>query len=169
MQYWPEKSSCCYGPIQVEFISADIDEDIINRIFRICNMARVRNSKPFIPQQQQQVQALRWTCRFGFRVFFTNTKNTQTQHIHKGRRWWLFEEVLSLTLEYVWTVFSISHPADGHFGRLCCQPAVSWPFLPLLFSVCDSVFSAHVTLIPTALGRSLKPGLSCYFTLANWC
>lgn len=41
MQYWPEKSSCCYGPIQVEFISADIDEDIINRIFRICNMARV--------------------------------------------------------------------------------------------------------------------------------
>lgn len=42
MQYWPEKSSCCYGPVQVEFISADIDEDIINRIFRICNMARVR-------------------------------------------------------------------------------------------------------------------------------
>ncbi|CAB1314484.1 unnamed protein product, partial [Coregonus sp. 'balchen'] len=33
-------SSCCYGPVQVEFISADIDEDIINRIFRICNMAR---------------------------------------------------------------------------------------------------------------------------------
>uniref|UniRef100_A0A9J8BCQ7 protein-tyrosine-phosphatase n=1 Tax=Cyprinus carpio carpio TaxID=630221 RepID=A0A9J8BCQ7_CYPCA len=41
MQYWPEKGSCCYGPIQAEFISADIDEDIINRIFRICNMARV--------------------------------------------------------------------------------------------------------------------------------
>ncbi|OXB69653.1 UNVERIFIED_CONTAM: hypothetical protein H355_009532, partial [Colinus virginianus] len=39
MQYWPEKTSCCYGPIQVEFVSADIDEDIINRIFRICNMA----------------------------------------------------------------------------------------------------------------------------------
>uniref|UniRef100_A0A452GG92 Uncharacterized protein n=1 Tax=Gopherus agassizii TaxID=38772 RepID=A0A452GG92_9SAUR len=43
MQYWPEKTSCCYGPIQVEFVSADIDEDIINRIFRICNMARVRS------------------------------------------------------------------------------------------------------------------------------
>ncbi|KTF83977.1 hypothetical protein cypCar_00039458 [Cyprinus carpio] len=41
MQYWPEKGSCCYGPIQAEFISADIDEDIINRIFRICNMARM--------------------------------------------------------------------------------------------------------------------------------
>lgn len=41
MQYWPEKTSGCYGPIQVEFVSADIDEDIIHRIFRICNMARV--------------------------------------------------------------------------------------------------------------------------------
>ncbi|MBZ3873187.1 Receptor-type tyrosine-protein phosphatase T [Sciurus carolinensis] len=40
MQYWPEKTSGCYGPIQVEFVSADIDEDIIHRIFRICNMAR---------------------------------------------------------------------------------------------------------------------------------
>jgi hypothetical protein len=41
MQYWPEKTSGCYGPIQVEFVSADIDEDIIHRIFRICNKARV--------------------------------------------------------------------------------------------------------------------------------
>ncbi|TNM89144.1 hypothetical protein fugu_005399 [Takifugu bimaculatus] len=40
MQYWPEKSSCRYGPIQVDLISVDIDENIINRIFRICNMAR---------------------------------------------------------------------------------------------------------------------------------
>ncbi|MBN3320438.1 PTPRT phosphatase, partial [Atractosteus spatula] len=45
MQYWPEKSSCCYGPVQVEFISADIDDDVINRIFRICNMARVSNCR----------------------------------------------------------------------------------------------------------------------------
>jgi len=49
MQYWPEKTSCCYGPIQVEFVSADIDEDIINRIFRICNMARVRSVKYHFP------------------------------------------------------------------------------------------------------------------------
>lgn len=49
MQYWPEKTSCCYGPIQVEFVSADIDEDIINRIFRICNMARVRAEKCQVP------------------------------------------------------------------------------------------------------------------------
>ena len=49
MQYWPEKTSGCYGPIQVEFVSADIDEDIIHRIFRICNMARVSVWPPLLP------------------------------------------------------------------------------------------------------------------------
>lgn len=49
MQYWPEKTSGCYGPIQVEFVSADIDEDIIHRIFRICNMARVSGGPPGLP------------------------------------------------------------------------------------------------------------------------
>lgn len=48
MQYWPEKTSGCYGPIQVEFVSADIDEDIIHRIFRICNMARVSVRPPWL-------------------------------------------------------------------------------------------------------------------------
>lgn len=48
MQYWPEKTSGCYGPIQVEFVSADIDEDIIHRIFRICNMARVSTEPPWL-------------------------------------------------------------------------------------------------------------------------
>ncbi|XP_031423826.1 receptor-type tyrosine-protein phosphatase T isoform X8 [Clupea harengus] len=56
MQYWPEKSSCCYGPIQVEFISADIDEDIINRIFRICNMARPQDGYRLV----QHFQFLGW-------------------------------------------------------------------------------------------------------------
>lgn len=55
VQYWPEKTSCCYGPIQVEFVSADIDEDIINRIFRICNMARVRAVKYHIPYLFSQI------------------------------------------------------------------------------------------------------------------
>lgn len=50
MQYWPEKTSGCYGPIQVEFVSADIDEDIIHRIFRICNMARVRAGLLSLPR-----------------------------------------------------------------------------------------------------------------------
>ncbi|XP_057193351.1 receptor-type tyrosine-protein phosphatase T isoform X2 [Triplophysa rosa] len=56
MQYWPEKGSCCYGPIQVEFISADIDEDIINRIFRICNMARPQDGYRLV----QHFQFIGW-------------------------------------------------------------------------------------------------------------
>ncbi|KAJ8259216.1 hypothetical protein COCON_G00182280 [Conger conger] len=56
MQYWPEKSSSCYGPIQVEFISADIDEDIINRIFRICNMARPQDGYRLV----QHFQFIGW-------------------------------------------------------------------------------------------------------------
>ncbi|XP_035245449.1 receptor-type tyrosine-protein phosphatase T isoform X16 [Anguilla anguilla] len=56
MQYWPEKSSTCYGPIQVEFISADIDEDIINRIFRICNMARPQDGYRLV----QHFQFIGW-------------------------------------------------------------------------------------------------------------
>ncbi|XP_039590349.1 receptor-type tyrosine-protein phosphatase T isoform X8 [Polypterus senegalus] len=55
-QYWPEKSCLCYGPIQVEFISADIDEDIINRIFRICNMARPQDGYRLV----QQFQFIGW-------------------------------------------------------------------------------------------------------------
>ncbi|XP_016338043.1 receptor-type tyrosine-protein phosphatase T-like isoform X2 [Sinocyclocheilus anshuiensis] len=56
MQYWPEKGSCCYGPIQAEFISADIDEDIINRIFRICNMARPQDGYRLV----QHFQYIGW-------------------------------------------------------------------------------------------------------------
>ncbi|XP_048819270.1 receptor-type tyrosine-protein phosphatase T isoform X4 [Lagopus muta] len=56
VQYWPEKTSCCYGPIQVEFVSADIDEDIINRIFRICNMARPQDGYRIV----QHLQYIGW-------------------------------------------------------------------------------------------------------------
>ncbi|XP_005295405.1 receptor-type tyrosine-protein phosphatase T isoform X5 [Chrysemys picta bellii] len=56
MQYWPEKTSCCYGPIQVEFVSADIDDDIINRIFRICNMARPQDGYRIV----QHLQYIGW-------------------------------------------------------------------------------------------------------------
>lgn len=41
-QYWPENGVHRHGPIQVEFVSADLEEDIISRIFRIYNAARVR-------------------------------------------------------------------------------------------------------------------------------
>nr|XP_012423795.1 PREDICTED: receptor-type tyrosine-protein phosphatase T [Odobenus rosmarus divergens] len=56
MQYWPEKTAGCYGPIQVEFVSADIDEDIIHRIFRICNMARPQDGYRIV----QHLQYIGW-------------------------------------------------------------------------------------------------------------
>uniref|UniRef100_A0A6I8SP14 protein-tyrosine-phosphatase n=1 Tax=Xenopus tropicalis TaxID=8364 RepID=A0A6I8SP14_XENTR len=56
LQYWPEKTSCCYGPVQVEFVSADIDEDIISRIFRICNMARPQDGYRIV----QHLQYIGW-------------------------------------------------------------------------------------------------------------
>lgn len=40
-QYWPENGVHRHGPIQVEFVSADLEEDIISRIFRIYNASRV--------------------------------------------------------------------------------------------------------------------------------
>uniref|UniRef100_A0A286ZMK5 protein-tyrosine-phosphatase n=1 Tax=Sus scrofa TaxID=9823 RepID=A0A286ZMK5_PIG len=39
-QYWPENGVHRHGPIQVEFVSADLEEDIISRIFRIYNASR---------------------------------------------------------------------------------------------------------------------------------
>lgn len=41
-QYWPENGLHRLGSLQVEFVSADLEEDVISRIFRIYNTARVR-------------------------------------------------------------------------------------------------------------------------------
>src|SRR4029434_9172122 len=43
-QYWPENGVHRHGPLQVEFVSADLEEDVISRIFRIYNAARVGNT-----------------------------------------------------------------------------------------------------------------------------
>lgn len=40
-QYWPEDGVHRLGSLQVEFVSADLEEDVISRIFRIYNTARV--------------------------------------------------------------------------------------------------------------------------------
>lgn len=40
-QYWPENGLHRLGSLQVEFVSADLEEDVISRIFRIYNTARV--------------------------------------------------------------------------------------------------------------------------------
>ncbi|XP_053476551.1 receptor-type tyrosine-protein phosphatase mu-like [Ictalurus furcatus] len=55
-QYWPENGVHKHGPIQVEFISADLEEDIISRIFRIYNAARPQDGYRMV----QQFQFLGW-------------------------------------------------------------------------------------------------------------
>ncbi|XP_030622897.1 receptor-type tyrosine-protein phosphatase mu-like [Chanos chanos] len=55
-QYWPENGVHRHGPIQVEFVSADLEEDIISRIFRIFNAARPQDGYRMV----QQFQFLGW-------------------------------------------------------------------------------------------------------------
>ncbi|KAJ8011079.1 hypothetical protein DPEC_G00054460 [Dallia pectoralis] len=55
-QYWPENGLHRHGPIQVEFVSADLEEDIISRIFRIYNAARPQDGYRMV----QQFQFLGW-------------------------------------------------------------------------------------------------------------
>ncbi|KAM4605989.1 receptor-type tyrosine-protein phosphatase mu-like [Polymixia lowei] len=55
-QYWPENGLHGYGSLQVEFVSADLEEDIISRIFRIYNAARPQDGYRMV----QQFQFLGW-------------------------------------------------------------------------------------------------------------
>ncbi|XP_062843495.1 receptor-type tyrosine-protein phosphatase mu-like isoform X1 [Trichomycterus rosablanca] len=55
-QYWPENGVHRHGPLQVEFVSADLEEDIISRIFRIYNATRPQDGYRMV----QQFQFLGW-------------------------------------------------------------------------------------------------------------
>ncbi|XP_032875744.1 receptor-type tyrosine-protein phosphatase mu isoform X5 [Amblyraja radiata] len=55
-QYWPENGVHRHGPLQVEFVSADLEEDIISRIFRIYNASRPQDGYRMV----QQFQFLGW-------------------------------------------------------------------------------------------------------------
>uniref|UniRef100_A0A8B9VVD1 protein-tyrosine-phosphatase n=1 Tax=Anas zonorhyncha TaxID=75864 RepID=A0A8B9VVD1_9AVES len=55
-QYWPEEGILRYGPIQVECMSCSMDCDVINRIFRICNLTRPQEGYLMV----QQFQYLGW-------------------------------------------------------------------------------------------------------------
>ncbi|XP_040608831.1 receptor-type tyrosine-protein phosphatase mu isoform X4 [Mesocricetus auratus] len=55
-QYWPENGVHRHGPIQVEFVSADLEEDIISRVFRIYNASRPQDGHRMV----QQFQFLGW-------------------------------------------------------------------------------------------------------------
>ncbi|XP_059832085.1 receptor-type tyrosine-protein phosphatase mu-like isoform X10 [Hypanus sabinus] len=59
-QYWPENGVHRHGPLQVEFVSANLEEDIISRIFRIYNASRPQDGCRMV----QQFQFLGWPkCR----------------------------------------------------------------------------------------------------------
>ncbi|XP_013929980.1 PREDICTED: receptor-type tyrosine-protein phosphatase kappa isoform X4 [Thamnophis sirtalis] len=55
-QYWPEEGMLRYGPIQVECMSCSMECDVINRIFRICNLTRPQEGYLMV----QQFQYLSW-------------------------------------------------------------------------------------------------------------
>ncbi|KAM9701105.1 LOW QUALITY PROTEIN: receptor-type tyrosine-protein phosphatase mu-like, partial [Menidia menidia] len=55
-QYWPENGVHRLGSLQVEFVSADLEEDVISRIFRIYNTARPQDGCRLV----QQFQFLGW-------------------------------------------------------------------------------------------------------------
>ncbi|XP_057679910.1 receptor-type tyrosine-protein phosphatase mu-like isoform X5 [Corythoichthys intestinalis] len=55
-QYWPENGVHRLGSLQVEFVSADLEEDVISRIFRIYNNARPQDGYRMV----QQFQFLGW-------------------------------------------------------------------------------------------------------------
>uniref|UniRef100_A0A3Q3JGF3 protein-tyrosine-phosphatase n=1 Tax=Monopterus albus TaxID=43700 RepID=A0A3Q3JGF3_MONAL len=55
-QYWPENGLHHLGSLQVEFVSADLEEDVISRIFRIYNSARPQDGYRMV----QQFQFLGW-------------------------------------------------------------------------------------------------------------
>ncbi|CAL1596668.1 unnamed protein product [Knipowitschia caucasica] len=55
-QYWPEDGVARLGSLQVEFVSADLEEDVISRLFRIYNTARPQDGFRMV----QQFQFLGW-------------------------------------------------------------------------------------------------------------
>ncbi|XP_072307390.1 receptor-type tyrosine-protein phosphatase mu-like [Eucyclogobius newberryi] len=55
-QYWPEDGLARLGSLQVEFVSADLEEDVISRLFRIYNTARPQDGFRMV----QQFQFLGW-------------------------------------------------------------------------------------------------------------
>ncbi|XP_067867695.1 receptor-type tyrosine-protein phosphatase U isoform X3 [Heterodontus francisci] len=57
LQYWPEKGLQQYGPIQVEFISYMMNEEIVSRLFRVKNLSRLQEGQLIV----QHFQYLQWS------------------------------------------------------------------------------------------------------------
>ncbi|XP_076151628.1 receptor-type tyrosine-protein phosphatase mu-like [Alosa pseudoharengus] len=78
-QYWPENGVHRHGPLQVEFVSADLEEDVISRIFRIYNAARPQDGYRMV----QQFQFLGWPMYRDTPV----SKRSLLKLIHQVDKW----------------------------------------------------------------------------------
>ncbi|XP_035287491.1 receptor-type tyrosine-protein phosphatase U [Anguilla anguilla] len=58
VQYWPEPGVQQYGPMQVEFLSRAVDDDVITRLFRVQNVTRLQEGQLVV----RQFQFLRWSA-----------------------------------------------------------------------------------------------------------
>uniref|UniRef100_UPI00398ED632 receptor-type tyrosine-protein phosphatase U isoform X4 n=1 Tax=Pristiophorus japonicus TaxID=55135 RepID=UPI00398ED632 len=58
LQYWPEQGLQQYGPVQVEFVSRMMDEEIVTRLFRVQNLSRLQEGQLIV----QHFQYLRWSA-----------------------------------------------------------------------------------------------------------
>ncbi|XP_060640646.2 receptor-type tyrosine-protein phosphatase U isoform X2 [Anolis sagrei] len=58
VQYWPESGLEQYGPMEVEYISRAVDEDVITRLFRVQNITRLQEGHLMI----RHFQYLRWSA-----------------------------------------------------------------------------------------------------------
>ncbi|CAL8312664.1 unnamed protein product [Merluccius merluccius] len=78
-QYWPEIGVHSHGPLQLEFVSADLEEDVISRIFRIYNAARPQDGYRMV----QQFQFLGWPM---YRDTAVN-KRSFLKLLHQVEKW----------------------------------------------------------------------------------
>ncbi|XP_059901360.1 receptor-type tyrosine-protein phosphatase mu [Gadus macrocephalus] len=78
-QYWPEIGVHSHGPLQLEFVSADLEEDVISRIFRIYNAARPQDGFRMV----QQFQFLGWPM---YRDTAVN-KRSFLKLLHQVEKW----------------------------------------------------------------------------------
>uniref|UniRef100_A0A8C9WCB0 Receptor-type tyrosine-protein phosphatase U n=1 Tax=Scleropages formosus TaxID=113540 RepID=A0A8C9WCB0_SCLFO len=58
LQYWPEPGLQHYGPMQVEFLSRSVDDEVVTRLFRVKNLARLQEGQLVV----RQFQFLRWSA-----------------------------------------------------------------------------------------------------------
>ncbi|XP_037311363.2 receptor-type tyrosine-protein phosphatase mu isoform X2 [Pungitius pungitius] len=78
-QYWPENGLHRLGSLQVEFVSADLEEDVISRIFRIYNTARPQDGYRMV----QQFQFLGWPMYRDTPV----SKRSFLKLVHQVEKW----------------------------------------------------------------------------------